>query len=76
VTEEEFTQLVVDRELEGGRYIALWDNKIVFDECTNPPHGEIIMEIGTKISLIDRGAGSLFIAGTGNRINSFYTQLT
>lgn len=71
MTEEEFTQLVVDRELEGGRYISLSNNKIVFDECTNPPHGEIIMEIGTQISLQDRGAGCLFIAGTGNRINSF-----
>jgi hypothetical protein len=68
VTEEEFTQLVVDRELEDGRYISLLDNKIVFDECTKSPHGEIIMEIGAQIGLQDRAAGSLFIAGTGNRI--------
>lgn len=76
MTEEEFTQLVVDGELEGGRYISLSDNKIVFDECTDPPHGELIMEIDTQIGLQDRAAGSLFIAGTGNPINFFYTRLT
>jgi len=69
VTEEEFTKLVVDRELEDGRYISLLDNKIVFDECTDPPHGEIIIEIITQICIQDRAAGSLFIAGTGNRID-------
>jgi hypothetical protein len=68
VTDEEFTELVVDRELEDGRYISLLDNKIIFDECTNSPHGEIIMEIGAQIGLQDRAAGSLFIAGTGNHI--------
>jgi hypothetical protein len=75
VTDDEFTELVVDSELEGGRYISLLDNKIVFDEYTNSPHGEIIMEIVLQIFLQDRAAGSLFIAGTGNRI-TFYTQLT
>ena len=68
MTEEEFTQLVVDRELEDGRFISLLDNKIVFDEWTNSPHGAIIMEISAQISLQDRAAGSLFIAGTGDRI--------
>ena len=60
--------MVVDRELEDGRFISLSDNKIVFDEWTNSPHGAIIMEIGTQISLQDRAAGSLFIAGTGDHI--------
>jgi hypothetical protein len=71
VTDEEFTELVVDRELEDGRYISLLDNKIVFDECTKFPHREIIMEIGAQISLQDRAAGSFFIAGTGNRITIY-----
>jgi hypothetical protein len=68
VTEEEFIQLVVDRELEDGRYISWLDIKIVFDECTKSPHGEIIMEIGEQICLQDRAAGDLFVAGTGNCI--------
>ena len=67
MTDEEFTELVVERELRR-RYISLLDNKIVFDECTKSPHGEIIMEIGAQIGLQDRAAGSLFIARTGNRI--------
>ena len=68
VTEDEFTQLVVDKELEDWRYISLLDNKIVFDECTNPRQGEIITEITAQIRDQDRAAGSLFIGGTGNRI--------
>jgi hypothetical protein len=37
VTDEEFTELVVDREVEDGRYISLLDNIIVFDECMKCP---------------------------------------
>jgi hypothetical protein len=76
VTDEEFTELVVDKELENGRYISLLDNKIVFDECTESPHGEIIMEIAAQIGIQDRAAGSLFIAGTGNRITLSIHKLT
>jgi hypothetical protein len=68
VTEEEFRHLVVDRELEVGRYISLLDDKIAFDECTKSPHGEIIMEIAVQIGAQERAAGELFIGGTGNRI--------
>jgi len=71
VTEEEFVKLVMDRDLPDGRFIALLENKVVFDECTNPPHGEVIGEVIEQISLQDKAAGRLLISGTGNRITLF-----
>ena len=68
MTDEEFTKLIVDRKLQERIYISLLDNKIVFDEYTKSPHGEIIMKVDAPISLQDRATGSLFIARIGNCI--------
>lgn len=76
VTEDEFIKLVVDRECPDGRYISLVDNKIVLDECTNPPHGALIFAIASQIGSQDAAGGHLLIGGTGDRITPFYAELT
>jgi len=68
VTENDFVELVIDRELADGRFIALEDNRIIFDEYTKPPHGEIIAEVIEQIGAQDRAGGRLLMGGTGNRI--------
>jgi hypothetical protein len=71
VTEDEIVHLVVEKELEHSRYIYLEDSKIIFDEYTDPPHGEIIGEIMGQIWSQDRAGGRLFVSGTGNRKTHF-----
>ena len=71
VSGDEFARMVIDEELEYSRFIYLKDNKIIFDQCTDPPHGEIIGEVTIQIGMQDRAAGGLFSAGTGNRASLF-----
>lgn len=68
VTEEDFIQLVIKNELTDGQFIELLDNKVIFDEYTKPPHGEIIGEVIEQIGIQDRAGGRLLMSGTGNRI--------
>ena len=68
--------MVIDKELEYSRFIYLEDNKIIFDELTDPPHGEIISEVTIQIGTQDRAGGDLFNAGTGNRMFLFILLLT
>ena len=63
VSGDEFGQMVIDNELEYSRFIYLEDNKIIFDECTDLPHSEIIGKVVTQISLVYRtglAGGELF----------------
>jgi hypothetical protein len=75
VSGDEFSRMVVDKELEHSRFIYLEDNKIIFDECTDPPHGEIIIEVMMQIGMQDRAWGNLFSAGTGNRMSVLISLL-
>ena len=67
VSGDEFGRMVIDKELEYSRFIYLEDGKIIFDECTDPPHGEIINEVTIQIGVQDRAGGHLFSGATGNR---------
>lgn len=71
VSSDEFARLVIEPELEKGRFISLHNGHIEFDECTLPPHGEIISEVMWQIESQDRLGGDLFLGGTGNRISLF-----
>lgn len=61
---DEFYRLVTAREFPKSRYIYLDDWKIKFDLYTQPPHGEVIMEIADQIAVQNRPF-KLFYAGTG-----------
>ena len=63
--------MVIDKELEYSRFIYLEDNRIIFDELRDPPHGEIINEVSIQIGMQDRAGGDLFSGGTGNRMSLF-----
>lgn len=71
VSGDEFAHMVIDKELEYSRFIYLEDNRIIFDELRDPPHGEIINEVSIQIGMQDRAGGDLFSGGTGNRMSLF-----
>ena len=75
VSADEFSRMVIDTEFEHSRFISLEDNKIIFDECTDLPHGEIIGEVIIQIGMQDRASGRMFLVGTGNRTNLCITLL-
>jgi hypothetical protein len=68
--------MVIAKELEYSRFIYLEDNKIIFDECTDPPHAEIICNmVSQTLKMQDWPAGELFVSGSGNRASLFILLL-
>ena len=63
LTSNQYYRLITDRELAHGQFISLDYGKLIFDEYTLPPHGEVIMEISEQISIQNRP--KLFQASTG-----------
>jgi len=63
LTSDQYYSLITDRELPRGQFISLDNGKLIFNEYTLPPHGEVIMEIGEQISIQNRP--KLFQASTG-----------
>ena len=61
---DQFHRLVTARELPKSRYIYLDDDKIRFDEWTQLPHAEVIIEVAVQISMQDQPY-RLFDSGTG-----------
>ena len=61
---DQFRRLVTARELPKSRYIYLDEGKIKFDEWTQPPHAEVIVEVLVQIAMQDRPF-RLFDGGTG-----------
>jgi hypothetical protein len=64
LSSEEFYGLVTARELPKSRYIYLDQGKIKFDEWTQPPHAQVIIEVAVQVALQDRPF-RLFDGGTG-----------
>jgi hypothetical protein len=75
VSADEFCHMVVEKELPHSRFIYLEDNKIIFDECTGAPRGEIICEMIYQIGAQDRSNGEIFIASSGNRTSLYICML-
>ena len=74
LTSDDFYRLVTARELPKARFIYLDQGKIRFDECTLPPHGQVIVEIVVQIALQDRPFG-LFDGTTGEGTHDHFLSL-
>jgi len=61
---DQFRRLITSKELPRSRYIYLDEGKIKFDECTQPPHAEVIIEVVEQIAMQNRPF-KLFDGGTG-----------
>jgi hypothetical protein len=56
--------------------LYLEDNKIIFDECTDPPHAEIIGNVMSQITMQDWPASAgEFVSGSSNRASLFILLL-
>jgi hypothetical protein len=61
---DQFYRLITARELPKARFIYLDEGKIKFDEWTQPPHAEVIIEVVEQIAMQNRPF-RLFDGGTG-----------
>ena len=60
---DQFSALLIEKELAKGRFIYLENGRIKFDEWTMPPHAEVIGEIMAQITR--QHVGKLWISGSG-----------
>ena len=67
LTSEQYHMLVTDRELPCGQFISLHNGKLIFDEYTLPPHGQVITEILDQISV--QNQPKLFQSSTGESLS-------
>ena len=63
LTSDQYYVLVANRERPHGILVSLEDGKLVFDECTLRPHGQVITEIGHQIYA--QNQPELFVSSIG-----------
>lgn len=73
LSSDEFSALVLEKELSKGQFIYLENGRIQFDEWTMPPHGEVIGNIIIQIGRQD--VMDLFVSGTGTSAHVFIWML-